>query len=158
MKFTVRQVTYVVLLVAAILFVFGSYRPHSNLKLAMPVSFGQPAAPWTPPNHKTQQDLANAYWSSAVTLTTNNFNRGDNLPQDPPPQYSVSPTEFGSDANSPRVRAFYWSKLQQTWTNSDSWERHYEWDVHWLSGAITDIGRWLDDTGHNFIRTGPLER
>lgn len=158
MRFTARQITYAILLVAIILFIFGSYRPHSNLQLAMPAAFGQPHAPWTPANHRTADDLALAYWSSAVTLTTNNYNRGDTLPQVPPPQYSVDGNKFGAEANSPRVRDFYWSKLQEAWTNPASWERHYEWDVHWFSGAVMGIGRWLDDTGHNFIRTGPLER
>src|SRR5215467_7183591 len=120
MKFTARQITYAILLVALILFIFGSYRPHSNLQLGMPATFAQPAAPWTPTNHKTSQELAVAYWSSAVTLTTNNFNRGDTLPQDPPPQYSVDAVQFGGEANGPRVREFYWSKLQQAWTNPAS--------------------------------------
>lgn len=158
MRFTARQITYAVLILAAIIFVFGSYRPHSNLTLSMPAEFGQPAAPWTPVNHRTAMDLATAYWSSAVTLTTNNLERGDTLPDNPPPQFTVDGAQFGPDANSPRVREFFWAKLRKAWQNPASWERRYEWDVHWFSGAIMNIGRWLDDTGHNFIRTGPLER
>jgi hypothetical protein len=156
MRIRLRQVVLLLLILFVVIFVFASFRPHANLVLLMPAAFGQNRAPWSPTGHHTAQELANGYWNASVALSSSQFQQGQSLPVLPPTTFTVNPQFYGEDSNSDRVRNFYWAQLQQIWPNQAYWEHRWVWNTEWLSGLVKRWGRWLDDEGHNFIKTGPL--
>ena len=156
MRIRLRQVVILAAILFLMIFLFASYRPHANLVLLMPQAFDQTRAPWTPTPRHSASALANGYWNSAVALSSSSFQQGQSLPVLPPTTFTVDPQFYGEESNSDRVRNFYWARLQQLWPNPLFWERRWVWNTEWLSGLVMRWGRWLDDEGHNFIKTGPL--
>jgi hypothetical protein len=126
----------VALLLAAI--AYGSLRSELRLQPDMPVEFFD-GSQLLPANRASEEKIAAAYWNCAVKQVQWKYGYASRLPDDPPPEFSVSSSQIGPMAKDDAVRRQYWLRLRRTWNMSSTWKAQYEWNTisfqQWLRSA-----------------------
>ena len=115
------------------LFIYKSTRPAMRLRDDPPLEFLDVKSNWTPKQRQSEERLAQAYWKCAVRLSRAQYVYGEQLPDEPPPGFSVDSKTYPSVNESPAAaRARYWRNLQKVWTQPGVWQRFYEWRTDWF--------------------------
>jgi hypothetical protein len=127
------------------LFLYASYRPQFRLREQMPPEFVAD----TPSSHDqkqgAEQRIAQEYWDCAVKEIQWRYTYGSLLPQDPPPEYTIT-TAGGDPGTGDRdTRIRYWKRLRLVWTLPSAWEKTYTWTLDWLPGWAKTPSRWLQE-------------
>jgi hypothetical protein len=137
----VRRKHDIVAIVALVLVViaYGSFRSEFRLRPDMPVEFFD-GSRLPPVKRASEQKIAAAYWACAVKQVQWKYGYASRLPDDPPPEFTVSSSEIGSVAKDDAVRRQYWLKLRTTWNVSSAWKTQYQ-----FSGIV--FQQWLRAAG-----------
>ena len=137
----VRRKHDIVAIVALVLAViaYGSFRSEFRLRPDMPVEFFD-GSRLPPAKRASEQKVAAAYWACAVKQVQWKYGYASRLPDDPPPEFSISSSEIGSVAKDEAVRREYWLKLRTTWNVSSAWKTQYR-----FSGIV--FQQWLRAAG-----------
>jgi hypothetical protein len=129
---------YVVLLLAAGIFCFLSYRPRFRITAQMPAEFLDTSHATTKSQRIAEERLASAYWGCVINTIQWKYSYGNRLPSGPPPEFNVSSGDLAS-ASDVSARERYWQKLQQVWNIPAIWTKQYEWDTGWTVAWTDDI-------------------
>ena len=136
---------FVIVLLAAGVFCFLSYRPRAHITAQMPVEFMDTSHLETKSARIAEERLASAYWSCVVNTIQWKYAYGHRLPPVPPPEFSIAGDvlETASDVS---ARTRYWQRLLQVWNLPTIWTKQYEWDTGWTTAWTDDIksvGSWF---------------
>ncbi len=116
----------------------------------MPVEFFDPSS--VPASKRASEEkIARAYWNCAVTQVQWKYGYAHRLPEEPPPDFTVTSEQAGNATKDPALRERYWQKLRGLWGVSTMWERHYEWNTDTLRNSLQSGGRWLEDLGRRIL-------
>jgi hypothetical protein len=136
-KHDVMAIVALVLLVIA----YGSFRSEFRLRPDMPTEFFDssrvPSA-----KRASEAKIAQAYWDCAVNEVQWKYGYAHRLPDDPPPEFSVSASEIGPVANDEAVRRHYWQQLRVTWNVSSAWKTQYGWNSVSFRQSLRSAGDW----------------
>ena len=139
----VRRKYDIVVIVALVLVViaYGSFRAEFRLQPDMPVEFFDgsrlPRA-----KRAVEEKIAKAYWSCAVKQVQWKYGYAQRLPDEPPPEFSVSTSEIGPVAKDEAVRRHYWQQLRATWNVSSAWKTEYDWNTISFRQSLRAAGDW----------------
>jgi hypothetical protein len=148
----VRRKHDVMVIVALVLAViaYGAFRSELRLRPDMPIEFFDgsrvPSA-----KRAAEEKIAEAYWGCAVKQVQWKYGYAHRLPDDPPPEFSVSASEIGPVANDEAVRRYYWQKLRATWNVSGAWKTQYEWSSISFRQSLRSAGDWWNDLMRNML-------
>jgi hypothetical protein len=121
-KFDIIVVIGLVLAVVA----YGASRSEFRLRPDMPVEFFD-GSRLPPVKRASEEKIAKAYWDCAVKQVQWKYGYASRLPDDPPPEFSVSASEIGPVAKDEAVRRHYWQQLRAKWNISSAWKNQFEW-------------------------------
>jgi hypothetical protein len=127
------------LLLAAI--AYGSLRSELRLRADMPVEFFE-GSHLPPAERASEEKIAAAYWNCAVKQVQWKYGYASRLPDDPPPEFSVSSSEIGPVAKDDAVRRQYWLRLRRIWNVSSTWKAQYEWTTLSFREWLRSAGDW----------------
>jgi hypothetical protein len=135
-----HDVLYIIVLVLVVI-AFSSYRSEFRLQPDMPIEFFDSARV---PRAKraAEEKIAKAYWSCAVKQVQWKYGYAQRLPDDPPPEFSLSASEVGPLANDETVRRYYWRQLRTTWNVSSVWKTQYDWNTISFRQSLRSAGDW----------------
>src|SRR5450759_2795685 len=135
-----HDVTYIVALVLVVI-AYASVRSEFRLQPDMPIEFFDgsrlPRA-----KRASEEKIAKAYWGCAVKQVQWKYGYAHRLPDEPPPEFSVSASEMGPVANDEAVRRHYWQQLRTTWSVSSAWKNQYEWSSVSFQQSLRSAGDW----------------
>jgi hypothetical protein len=134
----------VVLLLIGV-FVYASINPVHRLQTDMPKAFSDSPASWPAGKRAEDAKVAQAYWDCVISTIQWKYGFGNQLPQDPPPEFSVSEAQLGGVAVDPVARARFWGKLKEVWYLSSTWKDGYEWDSSWVSRWPSTAAKAIHD-------------
>jgi hypothetical protein len=140
-----RYDIWAILVIVLAIVAYASFRTEFRLRASVPVEFFDPSG-LTPKKRAAEEVIAKAYWECAITQIQWKYGYAHRLPDDPPPEFSVTTMQAGSAADDTTVRNHYWQRLRATWVVSSAWEEHYDWNTISLSNALRSAGAWLE--GH----------
>jgi hypothetical protein len=139
----------IVILVVGIV-AFASFRSEFRLRSDMPVEFfdGQRV-----PREKrsAEEKVARAYWDCAVKEVQWKYGYAHRLPEDPPPEFSLSAVEVGAVAKDESVRRFYWQKLRSTWNVAALWKSQWEWNFVTFRQSLRTGGDWWKELVRSIV-------
>jgi hypothetical protein len=148
----VRRKYDVVISVAVVLaaIAYGASRAEFRLKTDMPVEFFHgshlPAA-----KRVSEEKIAKAYWNCAVKQVQWKYGYASRLPDDPPPDFTVSLSEIGPASKDDAVRRHYWQQLRATWNVSSAWKTQYEWSSISFRDSLRSAGEWWGHLTRNVM-------
>jgi hypothetical protein len=144
---------YDVFIIAALVLAaiaYGSFRSEFRLQSEMPAAFFDgshlPAA-----KRASEEKIAAAYWNCAVKQVQWKYGYASRLPDDPPPEFSVSASEIGPTANDDAIRRHYWLKLRTAWNMSSLWKTQYEWSSISFRQSLRSAGDWWGQLTRNLM-------
>ena len=139
-----RQVDRLLILVLPLVFVvYLSTRPTYQLQEEPPAEFLRAQSDWSPKRRTAEEQLARAYWKCAVNTIEWRYAYGQNLPNDPPSEFTISETSPSlrpEDAATARGR--YWQRLRRVWILPHVWQTNYSWSFAWVTKLLTSFGDW----------------
>jgi hypothetical protein len=135
-----HDVLYIVALVLVAI-AYASVRSEFRLQPDMPVEFFDgsrvPRA-----RRASEEKIAKAYWTCAVKQVQWKYGYAQRLPDEPPPEFSVSASEIGPVASDEAIRRFYWQRLRATWNVSSVWKTQYDWNSISFRQSLRSAGEW----------------
>src|SRR2546422_7497272 len=125
-----RQVDRLLILALPLaLVVYLSTRPTYQLQDEPPAEFLLVQSDLPPKRRATEELLATGYWKCAVDVIEWRYGYGQNLPNDPPPDFTIPETNSHGlrpeDAAAARGR--YWQRLRQVWVFAPVLPKPYRW-------------------------------
>ncbi|HLW80007.1 MAG TPA: hypothetical protein VKU44_10465, partial [Terriglobia bacterium] len=137
---------FLCLVVPTLAGVYLSTRPVMRLRTAPPADFADSNPTWNAKRRAAEQQLARAYWDSAVQGVESIYHYGSDLPDTPPAAFKVDTdalvgTTLKIDAAATRAR--YWQKLHQAWSKPQAWEESDGWHTDWLDSLSTSLQEGL---------------
>jgi hypothetical protein len=137
----------IALVLAAI--AYGASRSEFRLRPDMPVEFFD-GSRLPPPKRASEEKIARAYWNCAVKQVQWKYGYASRLPDDPPPEFSVSLSEVGPVAKDDAVRRHYWLQLRAIWSVPSVWKDQLGWSsisfrqslraaMEWWGRVIRDL-------------------
>jgi len=132
-KFALWWIPVAILLVLA----FASISPTRKLRGTPPTGFADSQAGWDARRQASEEQVARAYWECAVGVVQWRFAYGASLPEDPPPEFTLSSSNLPSGTTvSPDARKRYWGKLRKAWALPEVWEKSYVWNPNMSFSAF----------------------
>jgi hypothetical protein len=133
-----------IIVVVICIMAYASIRSEFRLRSTMPAEFFESS---TVPREKraVEERLAKAYWKCAVTQVQWRYGYAHRLPEQAPPDFSVTVEQAGRAANDQNLRARYWQKLRELWGVSALWQQRYEWNTISLRNSLQSAGQWLEN-------------
>jgi hypothetical protein len=129
---------------------YGASRSQFRLRSEMPIEFFDgshlPAG-----KRVSEEKIAKAYWNSAVKQVQWKYSYASRLPDDPPPEFSVSSSEIGAAAKDDAVRRHYWTQLRATWNVSSAWKTQFEWSSISFRQSLRSAGEWWGQMTRNMM-------
>jgi hypothetical protein len=116
----------------------------------MPVEFFD-GSRLAPAKRVAEEKIAQAYWNAAVKQVQWKYGYASRLPNDPPPDFSVSASEVGPVANDEAVRRHYWERLRAIWSLSSAWKTQYEWSSISFRQSLRSAGEWWGQLTRNML-------
>jgi hypothetical protein len=117
----------------SLVLIYLSTRPLMRLRAEPPPEFLDTPRDWNAKRRAAEEQLARAYWSSAVRHLQPSYQFGTKLPDEPLPEFKIedkdSPENLKDD---PVARARYWQKLRQIWILPQAWEKSNGWNTDWI--------------------------
>ncbi|SRR6266403_2915029 len=142
-----------VIIIAAIVLAaiaYGASRSEFRLQADMPVEFFD-GSRLVPAKRVSEEKIAQAYWNSAVKQVQWKYGYASRLPNDPPPEFSVSVSEVGPVAKDDGVRRHYWEQLRSVWSLSSAWKTQYEWSSISFQQSLRSAGEWWGQLTRNML-------
>jgi hypothetical protein len=137
-----HDIIYIVLLAIAIA-AYASVQTEFRLRSQMPAEFFDasraPAA-----KRAAEEKIASAFWKCAVNQVQWKYGYAHRLPEEPVPEFVVTPEQVGSAAHDQALRVHYWQKLRDVWGISTVWHKEYEWNPSTLQNSLQSAGQWLE--------------
>ena len=144
-----HDVMYIVLLVLAVI-AYGAFHSEFRLRSDMPIEFFDgshlPRA-----KRAAEEKIAKAYWSCAVKQVQWKYGYAQRLPDEPPPEFSVSASDLGPVASDAAVRQRYWQQLRATWNVSNAWKTEYDWNSISFRQSLRSAGDWWGHLTRNVM-------
>ena len=129
---------------------YGASRSEFRLRPDMPVEFFDGSRlPTT--KRASEEKIAKAYWNCAVKQVQWKYGYASRLPDDPPPEFSVTASEIGPVANDDAVRRHYWRQLHAVWNVSSAWKTQYEWSSISFRQSLRSAGDWWGQLTRNMM-------
>jgi hypothetical protein len=129
---------------------YGASRTEYRLQPSMPREFFDssvvPAA-----KRASELKIAAAYWDCAVRQIQWKYGYASRLPNEPPPEFSVSPTEFGAAAQDANTRSRYWLQVRKIWNMSSAWKTEHQWSSISFLQSLRSIGEWWGQVTRNIM-------
>jgi hypothetical protein len=150
MAFRRRYDIVIILALVLAAIAYGSFRSEFRLQPDMPVEFFDGSS-LPPAKRASERKIAAAYWSCAVKQVQWKYGYASRLPDDPPPEFSVSSNEIGPVAKDDAVRRQYWKKLRATWNVSSAWRTQYQWSSVSFQQSLRSAGDWWGHQTRNLI-------
>lgn len=102
---------------------------------------------------KTDPEMADQYWKSAVGVLQWKFPRGTALPQNAPPEFVLLPdSDAHKKPSAGESRQLYWTQLKHLWPRPEVWYRNYEFDPSWswraAQSAIAGVSEFIRTSTH----------
>jgi len=144
-----HDVVYIVLLVLAVI-AYGSFRSEFRLRSDMPIEFFD-SSRLPQAKRAAEEKIAKAYWSCAVKQVQWKYGYAQLLPDEPPPEFSVSASEIGPVARDEAVRRHYWQQLRATWNVSGAWKTEYDWNSIAFRQSLRSAGDWWGHLTRNMM-------
>jgi hypothetical protein len=142
----------VLLIIALVLAViaYGSFRSEFRLRSDMPIEFFD-GSHFPHAKRAAEEKIAKAYWSCAVKQVQWKYGYAQRLPEEPPPEFSISASEIGPVARDEAVRRHYWQQLRATWDVSNAWKTEYEWDTISFRQSLRSAGEYWGRLTRNLM-------
>ena len=136
----------IVIVIALVLLgiAYGSFSSEFRLRPDMPVEFFD-GSRLPPAKRASEEKVAAAYWACAVKQVQWKYGYASRLPDDPPPEFSVSSSAVGPVANDEAVRRQYWLKLRATWNTAGAWKTQYQWSSISFRQSLRSAGDWWNE-------------
>ncbi len=135
-----HDVMYIIALVLLVI-AYGAFHSEFRLQSDMPIEFFDgsrvPRA-----RRAAEEKIAKAYWSCTVKQVQWKYGYAQRLPDEPPPEFSISASEVGPVANDEAVRRHYWQQLRTTWNVSSVWKTQYDWNSISFRQSLRSAGEW----------------
>lgn len=144
-----HDVLVIILLVLAAI-AYGSFRSELRLRSDMPIEFFD-SSRLPPAKCVAEEKIAKAYWSCAVKQVQWKYGYAQRLPDEPPPEFSVSTSEIGPVASDEAVRHHYWQQLRATWNVSNAWKTEYDWNSISFRQSMRSAGDWWGHLTRNVM-------
>ena len=138
-----RYDIWAIVVVVVLIALYASITSENRLRETMPVEFFD-ASRVPPAKRAAEEKIAKAYWNCAVTQIQWQYGYAHRLPDEPPPEFSLSAAEAGSAAYDSTIRARYWQKMREVWGVSTVWHQRYEWNITSLTQSLRSAGQWLE--------------
>jgi hypothetical protein len=124
MAFRRRHDFIVIAALVLMVIAYGSFRSEFRLRPDMPIEFFDSSS--LPKSKRASEEkIAAAYWDCAVKQVQWKYGYASRLPDEPPPEFSISESQVGPVASNEAVRRQYWQKLHVTWNVSSAWDTQY---------------------------------
>jgi hypothetical protein len=133
-----HDVLVIILLVLAAI-AYGSFRSELRLRSDMPIEFFD-SSRLPRAERAAEEKIAKAYWSCAVKQVQWKYGYAQRLPDEPPPEFSVSASDLGPVASDEAVRRHYWQQLRATWNVSNAWKTEYDWNSISFQQSLRSAG------------------
>jgi hypothetical protein len=142
----------IVIVIALVLLgiAYGSFSSEFRLRSDMPVEFFD-GSRLPPAKRASEEKVAAAYWACAVKQVQWKYGYASRLPDDPPPEFSISSSEIGPVANDDAVRRQYWLKLRATWNVASAWKTQYQWSSISFRQSLRSAGDWWNEVLRGLI-------
>ena len=140
-----RKVDRLLILVLPLVFVvYLSTRPTYQLQEEPPPEFLRAQSDWPPKRRAAEEQLARAYWKCAVNAIEWRYAYGENLPNDPPPEFTSGETSPGGlrSEDAATARGRYWQRLRRVWILPHVWRTNYSLSFAWVARLLTSFGDW----------------
>jgi hypothetical protein len=146
-EFDVLAIVGLVLIAVSI----ASFRSEFRLRPEMPAVFfdGKLLAAG---RRASEEKIARAYWKCAVEQVQWKYGYAHRLPDDPPEEFSVSPSLIGPVANDAAVRRYYWHKLHTAWSISSVWKNDWGFSFVALHQSLRTGGDWWKELVRSVVR------
>ena len=136
---------------AALLFAFyPSKSIVTRLQPEPPAEFFYDQQRWSAKQQAAEENLARAYWASAVRSIQFQYASDKELPADPPPEFKIE--QEGSEGKTLRsnsaTRTRYWDKLRQVWEKPDIWDKAYVRNPSLFSDLWASMQQWIRKYTH----------
>lgn len=132
-----RVVNRLVLLsIPVALLVYFSRQPVMRLKPEMPSTFADVPVQASFSQQAAEERIAQGYWKCASTLIQWQYTYGSPLPDKPPVDFQLDPSEAAASNVRPDSRRRYWRRLQQFWNSPDNWVTSYKWSTNWATDLL----------------------
>ena len=129
---------------ALIFFAYFSTQSVTRLRADPPAEFFDPSA--NPDHPEVEEQLARAYWNSAVRDLQRTYKVRTILPEQPPPEFQILPQDaidVSSKTNLDASRDRYWQKVRKVWGKPQVWEESFEWNPDWIVSPLKSLGQAL---------------
>jgi hypothetical protein len=144
-----HDVLAILVLVLAVI-AYGSFRSEFRLRSDMPIEFFD-GSQLPRAKRAAEEKIAKAYWSCAVKQVQWKYGYAQRLPDEPPPEFSVSASDFGPVASDEAVRHHYWQQLRATWNVSNAWKTEYDWNSISFRQSLRSAGDWWGHLTRNVM-------
>jgi hypothetical protein len=98
-----------------------------------------------------EEKIARAYWDCAVKQVQWKYGYASRLPDDPPPEFSISASEIGPVATDEAVRRHYWQQLRANWNISSAWKSQFEWSSVSFRQSLREAMEWWGRVTRDFM-------
>lgn len=139
-----RKYDKAAILLIVVLVGFFAFQPRFRLREDMPSEFVSDLGSVPSKQRAAEEKIARAYWHCAVTQTQWTYGYGQRLPESPPAEFNVDPTELGPESIQTATRERYWKHLQHVWYLPTAWNKTYAWDVNAVTSSLDSAGAWLE--------------
>jgi hypothetical protein len=148
----VRRKLDIIVVIGLVLSVvaYGASRSQFRLRPDMPVEFFD-GSRLPPVKRALEEKIARAYWNCAVKQVQWKYGYASRLPDDPPPEFSISASEIGPVAKDEAVRRRYWQQLRANWNISNAWESQFEWSSVSFRQSLREAMEWWGRVARDFL-------
>lgn len=117
-------------------------RPVMRLRSDPPAGFFEVRRDWDAKRRAAEEQLARAYWETALNSVQWRYSYGTSLPDNPPPEFKLEEKSWQGGVSEPAAatRARYWRQLRRVWVSPQTWEKSYEWDTERLRRSLLSLG------------------
>jgi hypothetical protein len=129
---------------------YGASRSQFRLRPDMPVEFFD-GSRLPPVKRALEEKIARAYWDCAVKQVQWKYGYASRLPDDPPPEFSISASEIGQVAKDEAVRRHYWQQLRVNWNISSAWKSQFEWSSVSFRQSLREAMEWWGRVTRDFM-------
>jgi len=109
--------------------------PVMQLQAQPPAEFLDESPNWGASRRAREQEVADAYWQTAVANLQVKYPFGSELPAEPPSEFDAGKKYLpaGGAKALTESREHYWQRLRKVWAERESWVETSEWDALWAS-------------------------
>jgi len=138
-----RYPRWLLVIVPAVVFIYFSYQPVTELRSEMPAQFVDVRPNAGAAERAAEERIAQAYWDLARSDIQWKYAHGVALPDSPPERFRISLSEPPGPEVLAASRLPYWRRLQRVWLQPSSWVTARTWSVDWLTSPVISVIEWI---------------